>query len=276
MKFTKLFSCLWLAGSLGLILVIPFASSSATTPNSTHQDQTVRETPGDDLSASLAEARERLLAKDLKGAAAALRRAADLLEADARQAKGDVKRELKASADELRELAAEVEKGAVQSLKKLDQAAARAYWAEAGRRYYQATRSWAQKQSESAGRQLDQATRDLEKGWERSQLKMDELTREAITESRSLTGRIEQGAEWTRAEMNELISSLGRAIDRLGEALERESEAENKTSAAPPEKETKPERCSWQAGGYVLPRDGYPPEIEGLPLPLFTVACVTR
>jgi len=79
--------------------------------------------PGvEELNSLFAAAKEKVLNNDLKGAAANIREAAQVLKKEARGARAEAKEGLAAAAQEMEQLAGEVEKGAVTNLRRIQNA----------------------------------------------------------------------------------------------------------------------------------------------------------
>ncbi len=109
-------------------------------------------------------AKKDYLDKNINSASEQIKKGAAYMKEKAAKASAKGKRELEESARELDKLADDVKKGTVKSVKRIEDAFARAYHALALESHIESTESWAKRERTRAGDALDAANRNLERG----------------------------------------------------------------------------------------------------------------
>ncbi len=214
-----------------IVVIFSVVSIGAWTEASTVQAQQKaldgKAGPGKDITAAPAEgpepyfkkARESFIKKDMKAAAAEIRKSAAFLKHDEERAAGEGKKDLSASTHELEKLADDVEKGTVTSGKRLDKAFSHAYYALARYHYWKASESWSKKAAKDTGHDLRAASEDLEHGLAWSGHKAEAGTKAAIKDARHVSGKLIKGTGWVSSEVGRGIEGIGREIDKFGKEV---------------------------------------------------------
>ncbi len=164
---------------------------------------------------SFQKADEFFLKKDLKAAAAEIRKGAGFLKKEVKKASKDGKRGLQASVQELEQLAKEVEKGTVTSEDKLKETFARSYEALAHHQYLKASESWAKKKTKETGQALTAAAQYLEETARWSGRKLETGTADAVSYARTVGGKLIKGAGYGVEEVGKGIKEMGRELSNL-------------------------------------------------------------
>jgi hypothetical protein len=165
-------------------------------------------------------AHEFFLKKDFKAAAAEIRNAAELLNQEAEKATIEGKKALTASINELEKLAKDVEKGTVTSEKKLKDAFARAEHALAKYHYLNASEQWAKKETKETGHALKSAAQHVEQAAKWAGHEMETGTVDVIKGTRTVAGKLIEGAGWVPEEVGKSITAIGSEISKLGKKIE--------------------------------------------------------
>jgi hypothetical protein len=164
-------------------------------------------------------ARESFLEKNVKAAAAGIRKGAALLKIEASHATGEAKEALTASVGQLERLAQGVEKGTVSSTQELRRAFARADEALANEHFQKATESWSKKEIKKAGHELNAAANDVELASAWAGHKLDATTTAAIKDARAVAAKLTEGAGWTTGEVSKGLDAVGKEIEKLGKQI---------------------------------------------------------
>jgi hypothetical protein len=158
-------------------------------------------------------ARENFLKKDMKAAAAEIRKSAEFLKHEEELATSEGKKDLMVSTHALEKTADDIEKGTVTSVNRLDHVFANAYHALARSHYLKASESWAKKNAKEAGFSLRVSSWDLEHGLAWSRQKVEGETERALKDARHVSGKLIKGTGWISSEVDKSIEDIGREID---------------------------------------------------------------
>ena len=164
-------------------------------------------------------ARKDYLQKDMKAAAAEVRKGAAYLKSEAAVAKGKGKEALTASYQELEKLAGELEKGTVKTVKEMEMAFARAYNALATNSHVKSAESWAKKEYKKAGDELEAAAGELEKGYIWAEQKAEAGTQKVIDDSKALSKKMKEGTSRASAEVGKAMKDLEDEIKTFGRKI---------------------------------------------------------
>lgn len=145
------------------------------------------------------------------------------MRAEAVKASSRGKKALDDSARELDKLADDVKKGAVESVKKIEDVFARAYFVLAEESYIESTEAWAKKEAVKAGEFLDAANKNLEKGMIWAGQKVEEKTTETMKKSRELSLKLKQKGKLITEEAGKSLQAIGDEIEKFGERISSES-----------------------------------------------------
>jgi hypothetical protein len=171
------------------------------------------------LEQNFQKARKDYLQKDMKAAAAEVRKGAAYLKSEAAVAKGKGKEALTASYQEIEKLAGELEKGTVKTVKEMEMAFARAYNALATNSHVKSAESWANKEYKKAGNELEAAVGELEKGYAWAEQKAEAGTQKVIDESKELSKEMKEGASRASAETGKAMKDLEDEIKTFGRKI---------------------------------------------------------
>jgi len=164
-------------------------------------------------------ARKDYLQKDMKAAAAEVRKGAAYLKSEAAVAKGKGKEALTASYQELEKLAGELEKGTVKTVKEMEMAFARAYNALATNSHVKSAESWVKKEYKQAGNELEAAVGELEKGYIWAEQKAEAGTQKVIDDSKALSKKMKEGTSRASAEVGKAMKDLEDEIKTFGRKI---------------------------------------------------------
>ena len=164
-------------------------------------------------------ARHDYLQKDMKSAAAEIRKGVSYLKSEAETADAEGKKVLTKSSQELEKLADDVEKGTVVSVKQIETSFARAYQALAKNSYIKSMESWSRKEIKNTGKSLDEATTYLERGFYWAGQKTEAGTKEVIKKSKDLSQKLEQGMGWASNEVGKGLKNTGNEIEKFGQRI---------------------------------------------------------
>lgn len=164
-------------------------------------------------------ARENFLKRDMKAAAAEIRKSAEFLKHEEEHATSEGKKDLLVSAHALEKTADDIEKGTVTSVNRLDHVFAKAYYALARSHYLKASESWAKRNAKEAGFSLRVSSWDMEHGLAWSGHKAEGETKAALKDARHVSEKLIKGADWVSSEVDKSIEDIGREIDKLGKEM---------------------------------------------------------
>ena len=195
------------------IVIVLFIMSCAVEGAAQAQPRGTSVSSGNTLQEQLHKARENFLKKDFHDAASEIRAAAAFLESESTKDAGVAKQDLASSGRELAGLAERVEKKAVKSEKELDESFARAQNALARQSHARASESWAKKEAAAAGISLKAAAGHLENALAWEGRRIEEKSKKAIQEARSLGEKMEKGAVVAASEVGKSLDAIKKEID---------------------------------------------------------------
>ncbi len=167
-------------------------------------------------------AHEAFLKKDLKKAAAQIRKGEAFLKLEAGRATQEGKKLMEASGHELAKLAEDVEHKTITSVKRLDEAFARAHQALAHHHHLKAKESWASQAEQAAhkvGQDLQAAAVHFDQGLTWTGHKAEAAGAKAIKDTRLLAGKMIEGTGWVPAEVGKGIETVGEEIEKFGKKV---------------------------------------------------------
>ncbi|MCI1280345.1 MAG: hypothetical protein LKG23_15325 [Nitrospira sp.] len=167
-------------------------------------------------------AHDSFVKKDLKKAAAQIRKGEAFLKLEAGRATAEGKKLMEESGHELAKLADDVERGTITSVKRLDEAFARAHQALAVHHHLKAKDSWASKAEQAAhkvGQDLKAAAEHAHQGLVWTGQKAEAAGAKAMKDTRLLAGKLIEGAGWVPAEVGKGLEAVGAEIEKLGKKV---------------------------------------------------------
>jgi hypothetical protein len=164
-------------------------------------------------------AHQAFVKKDLKKAAAHIRKGEAFLKLEAGRATAEGKKLMEESGHELAKLAEGVEHGAITSVKRLDEAFARAHQALAHHHHLKAKESWAKQAAHKVGQDLQAAAEHFDQGLTWTGHKAEAAGAKAIKDTRLLAGKLIKGADWVAAEVGKGIENVGEEIEKFGKKV---------------------------------------------------------
>ncbi len=168
-------------------------------------------------------AHDAFLKKDLKKAAAQIRKGEAFLKLEAGRATDEGKKLMKESGHELAKLADDVEHKTIMSVKRLDEAFARAHQALARHHHLKAKESWTNKAEQAAhkvGQDLQAAAAHFDQGMIWAGHKAEAGMAKTIKDTRLLAGKLIEGTGWVPAEVGKGIEDVGEKIEKFGKKVE--------------------------------------------------------
>ena len=199
-----------------IVIVVVFVLTAAFVINSLPYAFAVGTESPSSIEGYFQKAKQDYLKKNLKAAADEIRKGASYLKSEAANAGEKGKEILTESARELEKLADDVQKGAIKSVKKLESAFARAYYAQAVSSHIKSTESWARKEVANTGNSLEKATNYLERGLAWAGQKTEEETQKAIKESKDLANKLKKESILVADKVEKGLVGLGMEIEKLG------------------------------------------------------------
>lgn len=167
-------------------------------------------------------AHESFLKKDLKKAAAHIRKGAAFLKLEAGRATEEGKNLMEESGHELAKLAEDVEHGTITSVKRLDEAFARAHQALAHHHHLKAKESWTNQAEQAArkvGQDLQAAAVHFDQGLIWAGHKAEAAGAKTMKGTRLLAGKMMKGADWVADEVGKGIEDVGEEIEKFGKKI---------------------------------------------------------
>jgi hypothetical protein len=164
-------------------------------------------------------AKQNYLDKNMNSAAQQIQNGASFVKTQAEKASDKGKEKLDASARELEKLADDVKKGTVTSVRKIEDAFARAYEALAFDSHIKSTQSWAKKQTEKAGEALDSANKYLERGFAWTGQKIETGTKEVIRKSDELSKTLKKKGSVLAEDVGKGLKNAGDEIEKFGKKI---------------------------------------------------------
>ena len=204
-----------------LVVVITFITTGvvASETEQTAIDDKTLDTFVDEPSHHFHMARNHYLQKRAKIAADEIRKGAAFLKLESGRAAEKTKEGLDASVKELEEFAEKVEKETVTSVKKLDDAFARAHHALAKHHYQRALEYWSKEWEVKAGQALKAATTQLEQGLAWTDKKMTAITVAVIKDASIIVDKLMARGQWVKKEVVIGMEKLGKEIEKFGQLL---------------------------------------------------------
>ncbi len=170
-------------------------------------------------SASTKTTPENFLKKDLRTAAATIRKhAGDLSSIEGRAVEERAQAYL-ALAKGLKGLSNGVEKDTVKSGEEIDRAFTGSYHALDPNHYFTAMENWSGKETAKALRELRTASTDFERWVKETGTQVKPEARLVAEDPRALAGKLGQGAGWARGEVDKRIRTLGAEMEKLGKEV---------------------------------------------------------
>ena len=164
-------------------------------------------------------AKQDYLDKNMNSAAEQIQKGVAYMKAKAAKASVKGKEALNASAKELEKLADDVKKGAVTSVKRIEEAFARAYVALASDSQIKSTESWAKNEAAKAGDALDSATKYLERSFAWAGQKVEKSTKEAMKKSEDISLKLKKKGSVVAEEVGKGLKDMGNEIEKFGERI---------------------------------------------------------
>ena len=211
--------CTLVAYVLGAAAVVNAAEQATPGPEYIIVEEEVWTVFADEPQQHFQEAHEGFVKKDLKAAAAEIRKGAAFLWLEAARATGASKDALAASIKELDSLAGKVESGGVTAASDLDHAFARAEHALASEHLARAKESWAKKDLKRAGHALKAAATSLEHALAWAGRKGEAGVIAVTKDAGAVAGKLIEGTGWAADETGKAIEAVGAEIEKLGRSL---------------------------------------------------------
>jgi len=164
-------------------------------------------------------AKQDYLDKNMNSAAEQIQKGVSYMKAKAAKASVKGKEALNASAKELEKLADDVKKGAVTSVKRIEEAFARAYVALASDSQIKSTESWAKNEAAKAGDALDSATKYLERSFAWAGQKVEKSTKEAMKKSEDISLKLKKKGSVVAEEVGKELKDMGNEIEKFGKRI---------------------------------------------------------
>ncbi len=164
-------------------------------------------------------AKQDYLDKNLNSAAEQIRKGAVYMKAEAAKASVKGKEALTASARELDKLSDDVKKGTVTSVKRIEEAFARAYQALAADSHTKSMEAWTKKEAAKTGAALDSAAKDLERGFAWAGQKVETSTKEVVKKSEDLSLKLKKKSSVMAEDVGKGLKDMGNEIEKFGKRI---------------------------------------------------------
>lgn len=164
-------------------------------------------------------AKQNYLDKNMEAASTQIRKGAAYMKEQSEKASDSGKAALAASSRELEELAGDVKKGSVKSVKKMEDAFARAYLALAKDAHTQSAKSWAEKQGQKAGEGLEKASGYLERSFAWAGQKAEQGTRNVMQKSKDLSTKLKEKGRAVAEDVGKNLKETGNEIEKFGKKI---------------------------------------------------------
>ena len=164
-------------------------------------------------------AKQDYLQKNMNSASEQIKKGAAFMKAESAKASAKGKEALASSAQELEKLSVDVKKGTVTSVKKIEDAFARAYLALAEDSRIKSAESWTKKESAKAGEALDSSARYLEKSFAWAGKKVETGTKTAIEKSKTLSLKLKEKGSVIAKDVEKGLKDTGNEIKKLGKRI---------------------------------------------------------
>jgi hypothetical protein len=175
-------------------------------------------------------AKKDYLDKNINSASEQIRKGAAYMKEKAAKASAKGKGELEESARELDKLADDVKKGTVKSVKRIEDAFARAYHALALESHIESTESWAKRERARAGEALEAANKNLERGISWAGQKVEASTKKVMKKSEEISQKLKRKGRLITEEVGKGIQDAGKEIEKFGKKISPRDEAQTKTA----------------------------------------------
>jgi len=164
-------------------------------------------------------AKQNYLDKNMEAASTQIQKGAAYMKEQSEKASDSGKAALAASSRELEELAGDVKKGSVKSVKKMEDAFARAYLALAKDAHTQSAKSWAEKQGQKAGEGLEKASGYLERSFAWAGQKVEHGTRNVMQKSKDLSVKLKEKGRAVAEDVGKNLKETGNEIEKFGRKI---------------------------------------------------------
>ncbi|HLZ20204.1 MAG TPA: hypothetical protein VKO67_11345 [Smithellaceae bacterium] len=164
-------------------------------------------------------AKQNYLDKNMEAASTQIQKGAAYMKEQSEKASDSGKAALAASSRELEELAGDVKKGSVKSVKKMEDAFARAYLALAKDAHTQSAKSWAEKQGQKAGEGLEKASGYLERSFAWAGQKVEQGTRNVMQKSKDLSTKLKEKGRAVAEDVGKNLKETGNEIEKFGKKI---------------------------------------------------------
>jgi len=164
-------------------------------------------------------AKQNYLDKNMDAASVQIQKGAAYMKEQSEKASDSGKAALAASAKELEDLSGDVKKGAVKSVKKMEDAFARAYLALAKDAHTQSAKSWAEKQGQKAGEGLEKASGYLERSFAWAGQKAEQGTRNVMQKSKDLSLKLKEKGRAVTEDVGKSLKETGNEIEKFGRKI---------------------------------------------------------
>ena len=164
-------------------------------------------------------AKQNYLDKNMEAASTQIQKGAAYMKEQSEKASDSGKAALAASSRELEELAGDVKKGSVKSVKKMEDAFARAYLALAKDAHTQSAKSWAEKQGQKAGEGLEKASGYLERSFAWAGQKVEQGTRNVMQKSKDLSTKLKEKGRAVAEDVGKNLKETGNEIEKFGRKI---------------------------------------------------------
>jgi hypothetical protein len=170
-------------------------------------------------------ARQSFLDLDATQAAARIRRGAQRMRTTLADLRDDSRQAMHESVTELESLAHSMEERRVNSVKRLDEAFARAHYALANRHFLAALRAREQMAELRVGEELRWSADHLQRGAQRIGLQLRDDEAAAINRTRALSANLRAGVGATSDEIGREIHSLGQSMANVRDRISQRTSA---------------------------------------------------
>jgi hypothetical protein len=175
--------------------------------------------PASAIEQTFQKAKKDYLDKNINSASEQIKKGAAYMKEKAAKASAKGKGELEESARELDKLADDVKKGTVKSVKRIEDAFARAYHALALESQIESTESWAKRERARAGEALDAANKNLERGLAWAGQKVEENTKKVMRKSEEIALKLKRKGRLITEEVGKGIQDAGKEIEKFGKKI---------------------------------------------------------
>lgn len=175
--------------------------------------------PASAIEQTFQKAKKDYLDKNINSASEQIKKGAAYMKEKAAKASAKGKVELEESARELDKLADDVKKGTVKSVKRIEDAFARAYHALALESQIESTESWAKRERARAGEALDAANKNLERGLAWAGQKVEENTKKVMRKSEEIALKLKRKGRLITEEVGKGIQDAGKEIEKFGKKI---------------------------------------------------------